>query len=259
MTDLADDLDLALALADAADAVTMSRFRALDLQVDAKPDLTPVTDADRAAEVRVRELLAHARPGDAVHGEEFADTGAGPRRWVLDPIDGTKNFVRGVPVWASLDRVDGRRPRPGRRGVGARARPALVGRRGVRRVDAGARRPGADPVPGVEGRHARRRVPVLLEPVRLGGPRAPGRLPRFDPRVLADPRLRRLLLLRPARRGRPRRRHRARGGAARPRPPGRDRDRGGRDDSPTSPAGPARTAAARSRPTGYCTRRRWAI
>jgi histidinol-phosphatase len=97
-----EDLELALALADAADEVTTARFRALDLQVQAKPDLTPVTDADRAAEARVREVLAAARPADAVHGEEFADTGGGSRRWVVDPIDGTKNFVRGVPVWASL-------------------------------------------------------------------------------------------------------------------------------------------------------------
>jgi histidinol-phosphatase len=97
-----DDLALAHDLADAADAVTTARFGALDLRVEAKPDLTPVTDADREAERVVRALLADRRPDDAVHGEEFADTGAGPRRWVIDPIDGTKNFVRGVPVWASL-------------------------------------------------------------------------------------------------------------------------------------------------------------
>jgi histidinol-phosphatase len=97
-----DDLALAHDLADAADAVTLGRFRAADLQVDAKPDLTPVTDADRAAERVLRGLLTDRRPNDAVHGEEFADTGAGPRRWVIDPIDGTKNYVRGVPVWASL-------------------------------------------------------------------------------------------------------------------------------------------------------------
>jgi histidinol-phosphatase len=102
VSDLGDDLRLAFELADAADAVTTARFQALDLHVEAKPDLTPVTDADRAAERRLRELLAEARPGDAVHGEEYADTGESDRRWVLDPIDGTKNFVRGVPVWASL-------------------------------------------------------------------------------------------------------------------------------------------------------------
>ncbi|MGQ0623279.1 MAG: inositol monophosphatase family protein [Sporichthyaceae bacterium] len=97
-----DDLALALRLADAADEITVARFGALDLAVESKPDLTPVTDADREVERRLRELLAIERAGDAVHGEEFADTGAGARRWVIDPIDGTKNFVRGVPVWASL-------------------------------------------------------------------------------------------------------------------------------------------------------------
>ncbi|MGQ0466232.1 MAG: inositol monophosphatase family protein [Sporichthyaceae bacterium] len=80
----------------------MARFRAIDLRVETKPDLTPVSDADRDVEARLRELLAKARPDDAIHGEEFADTGSSSRRWVIDPIDGTKNFVRGVPVWASL-------------------------------------------------------------------------------------------------------------------------------------------------------------
>jgi histidinol-phosphatase len=97
-----DDLALAHRLADAADAITTARFRAVDLRVEAKPDLTPVTDADRRTEERLREILATERPQDAVHGEEFADTGSAARRWVIDPIDGTKNFVRGVPVWASL-------------------------------------------------------------------------------------------------------------------------------------------------------------
>ena len=101
----ADDLALALTLADAADEITTARFRALDLRVETKPDLTPVTDADRDTEQHLRELLADARPVDAVHGEEFADAGSSggsARRWVIDPIDGTKNFVRGVPVWATL-------------------------------------------------------------------------------------------------------------------------------------------------------------
>ena len=97
-----DDLRLAHVIADQVDAITMSRFKALDLLVESKPDLSPVTDADRAAERKIREQLGRARPRDAVHGEELADTGAGPRRWVLDPIDGTKNFIRGVPVWATL-------------------------------------------------------------------------------------------------------------------------------------------------------------
>ena len=102
MDDHTADLRLALDLADAADAITTARFRALDLRIEAKADLSPVTDADRDTERRLRELLADARPADAVHGEEFDDIGSGARRWVIDPIDGTKNFVRGVPVWASL-------------------------------------------------------------------------------------------------------------------------------------------------------------
>ncbi|MEP6851936.1 MAG: histidinol-phosphatase [bacterium] len=100
--DLADDLELALRLADAADQLTIDRFGASDLVVEAKPDLTPVSDADRAAEQLLRTELQAERPDDAVAGEEFGATGSGPRIWVLDPIDGTKNFVRGVPVWATL-------------------------------------------------------------------------------------------------------------------------------------------------------------
>jgi histidinol-phosphatase len=99
---LTDDLRLAHLLADDADSITMSRFKALDLHVTAKPDLSPVSDADTAVEEAIRRTLGRARPRDAVQGEEMPDTGWGPRRWVVDPIDGTKNFVRGVPVWATL-------------------------------------------------------------------------------------------------------------------------------------------------------------
>ncbi|WP_431837912.1 histidinol-phosphatase [Cellulomonas sp. Y8] len=102
MTRYDDDLRLAHVIADQVDALTMSRFKAQDLRVETKPDLTPVSDADRAAEELIRAQLSRARPRDAVHGEEMADIGHGPRRWVVDPIDGTKNFVRGVPVWATL-------------------------------------------------------------------------------------------------------------------------------------------------------------
>jgi histidinol-phosphatase len=102
MTAYDDDLRLAHVLADTADSVTMSRFRALDLVVETKPDLTPVSDADKRVEEAIRSTLGRARPRDAVHGEEMPDTGHGPRRWVVDPIDGTKYFVRGVPVWATL-------------------------------------------------------------------------------------------------------------------------------------------------------------
>ena len=98
----ANDLDLATRLADAADAITTTRFRALDLAVERKPDRTPVTDADTAVEDAIRAILATERPEDAVLGEERGGSAAEGRAWVLDPIDGTKNFLRGVPVWATL-------------------------------------------------------------------------------------------------------------------------------------------------------------
>jgi histidinol-phosphatase len=97
-----EDMRLAHVLADQADSISMDRFRAQDLTVETKPDLTPVTDADRAVEEQLRITLSRARTRDAVLGEETGSTGHGSRRWVLDPIDGTKNFVRGVPVWATL-------------------------------------------------------------------------------------------------------------------------------------------------------------
>jgi histidinol-phosphatase len=119
-----DDLRLAHVLADAVERITTERFRAEDLRVEAKPDLTLVSDADRAVEEHLRGQLARTRPRDAVVGEELGATGHGPRRWVLDPIDGTHNFVRGVPVWATLIALlDGDRPV-----VGLVAAPAL-GRR----------------------------------------------------------------------------------------------------------------------------------
>ncbi len=103
VTDYTADLDLALRLADEADGITRARFGALDLKVDSKPDLTPVSDADLAVEKALRATLGRHHPSDAVLGEEFGGsvefTG---RQWVIDPIDGTKNFVRGVPVWATL-------------------------------------------------------------------------------------------------------------------------------------------------------------
>jgi histidinol-phosphatase len=100
---VADDLALALELADAADAITTARYLAADLAVETKPDLTPVTEADRAVERAVRDGLAASRPRDSVLGEEYgSSSGAGSRRWIVDPIDGTKNYVRGIPVWATL-------------------------------------------------------------------------------------------------------------------------------------------------------------
>jgi|SRR5690625_563250 len=97
-----DDVQLAHVIADQVDALTMSRFKALDLRVETKPDATPVTDADTAAEELIRTQLGRTRPRDAIIGEEFPTTGASTREWVIDPIDGTKNFLRGVPAWATL-------------------------------------------------------------------------------------------------------------------------------------------------------------
>ena len=97
-----EDLDLAHAIADQVDPVTRAHFERQDFEVQTKPDLTPVTDADRQAERMIRESLSRARARDCVLGEEFGQTGRSPRQWVIDPIDGTKNFVRGVPVWATL-------------------------------------------------------------------------------------------------------------------------------------------------------------
>ncbi|TDO18204.1 inositol-phosphate phosphatase [Mycobacterium sp. BK086] len=101
--DVQEDLSVAVELAHRADAITLDRFGAQDLRIDTKPDLTPVTDADEAVEADLRAMLARERPGDTVLGEEYGGTATFKgRQWVIDPIDGTKNFVRGVPVWASL-------------------------------------------------------------------------------------------------------------------------------------------------------------
>ena len=97
-----EDLALALKLADAADAISLARFRALDLNIETKPDRSPVTDADRAVELALKEILAAERPLDGIVGEEFGNSGSSTRKWIIDPIDGTANYMRGVPVWASL-------------------------------------------------------------------------------------------------------------------------------------------------------------
>ncbi|HSQ36318.1 MAG TPA: inositol monophosphatase family protein [Acidimicrobiia bacterium] len=96
------DLRLALELADAADAITVSRFRSADLVVHTKPDATPVSAADQAVEEELRRLLTLRHPGDGILGEEYGEAPAGERRWIIDPIDGTANYVRGIPVWATL-------------------------------------------------------------------------------------------------------------------------------------------------------------
>lgn len=132
-----DDLTLALELADLADAISLPRFGAADLFVETKPDLTPVSEADRAVERALRERLAAERPDDAVMGEEQGAEGAegAPARWIIDPIDGTKNYVRGIPVFATLIGVErgneivagvASAPAMGRRWWAARGRGAFV-------------------------------------------------------------------------------------------------------------------------------------
>jgi len=96
------DLALALELADAADAITLARFRATDLRIETKPDLTPVTEADQAVERALRRILAEHRPGQPIVGEEEGETGGEGPRWIVDPIDATKNYVRGIPLFATL-------------------------------------------------------------------------------------------------------------------------------------------------------------
>ena len=98
---MSPDLELALRLADAADAVSLPSFRS-GLTIETKPDLTPVTEADRAVEAELRRILADERPDDAILGEEQGAEGTGTRRWLVDPIDGTRNYSRGIPVWATL-------------------------------------------------------------------------------------------------------------------------------------------------------------
>ncbi|QPZ39744.1 inositol monophosphatase family protein [Paramicrobacterium chengjingii] len=99
---LSDDLSLALELADAADAISLARFRSADLDISTKPDRTHVTDADLAVERRLRDILSAQRPEDGILGEEFGTQGSTRRQWIIDPIDGTANFLRGVPNWATL-------------------------------------------------------------------------------------------------------------------------------------------------------------
>lgn len=98
---MTSDLTLALALADEADAITMRQFRA-SFSVRTKADRTPVTEVDEAVEQMVRARLERERPDDAIVGEEFGNEGNAARRWIIDPIDATKNFIRGIPVFATL-------------------------------------------------------------------------------------------------------------------------------------------------------------
>lgn len=103
--DLYSDVELLKELADISDSISMDRYNAQDLAIETKPDLTPVTDADRTVEKAIRELLAKLRPDELIVGEEFGKPDSIPndsRYWIVDPIDGTKNFLRGVPIWATL-------------------------------------------------------------------------------------------------------------------------------------------------------------
>jgi histidinol-phosphatase len=102
--DLKSDLELAIRLADLADEISLKRYQALDLIIETKPDLSPVTDADKAVESAIRAEISKLRADDLVVGEEFGspDSLAGKYYWVIDPIDGTKNYLRGVPTWATL-------------------------------------------------------------------------------------------------------------------------------------------------------------
>ena len=103
--DLFSDVELLKNLANASDEISIDRFHAQDLVIETKPDATPVTDADRAVEKKIREILSSERPADLIVGEEFGSPDSikpGTRYWVVDPIDGTKNFLRGVPIWATL-------------------------------------------------------------------------------------------------------------------------------------------------------------
>jgi histidinol-phosphatase len=99
---LADDLSLALALAADADLISLDRYEAVDLVVTTKPDRTPVTDADQAVERSIVHGIQAARPGDSILGEEYGSQGSSSRQWIIDPIDGTANFLRGVPIWGTL-------------------------------------------------------------------------------------------------------------------------------------------------------------
>jgi histidinol-phosphatase len=102
MSNFAADLALAQSMADAADQISLARFMALDLNIETKPDRSPVTDADRAVELALKAILAEHRPADAIIGEEFGASAGGNRSWIIDPIDGTANYMRGLPVWATL-------------------------------------------------------------------------------------------------------------------------------------------------------------
>ena len=254
--DSSPDLELALALADAADALTLARYAAVDLVVETKPDAprsaTPTGRRGSPPEAG----CGQTHPDDAVLGEEegFAGRPMPGARWVVDPIDGTKNFIRTVPVWATLLalEVDGRVE------VGVVSAPALGLRWWAARGSGAWRQDARSPEPRRPRSRAsrpRRRFAVLLLAVRLGGAVAAGRLPRPDPLRVADPGLRRLLVALPGRRGRRRSRLRTRGVALGPRRAAGHRRGGRRPLHGPRPGARGRTAAASCAATACCTTR----
>jgi histidinol-phosphatase len=102
--DLTHELALALDVADAADAFTLPHFHEADFDLDWKQNRTEVTEIDRRAETMIVSHLLHERPGHGAFGEEHGPQGdpESPWQWVVDPIDGTSGFVRGIPIWATL-------------------------------------------------------------------------------------------------------------------------------------------------------------
>ncbi len=238
-------------MADAADAVTVPRFRAAGLVVETKPDRSPVTEADRAAEQAMRALLARERPGDGVLGEEFGADPAGERRWILDPIDGTINYLRGIPVWGTLIALE----QAGEVVAGVVSAPLLGRRWWAARGDRRLRQRGA--AAGLPGGPPGRCPTVLQRPGHLRGMRlrAPG--PGAEPPLLAHPRLRRLLVVHDGGRGSggpgggPHRRGLGPGPAA------GDRRRGRGPLQRLRRAAGGSTAATRWRATAWCTTRPW--
>ena len=254
--DYTDDLRLAHVLADDADSITENRFKALDLHVMSKPDLTPVTDADQAVEEAIRRTLSRVRSRDAVLGEEQGSTGHSQRQWIDRP-DRRHQELR--PRRTGLGHADraGRRRRGGaRRGLRARAPAPLVGVEGRRRVDRPVAAQG-DPLHRVRRTPPRGRLAVVLLPPRLGGARAAPGLPVADAPVLAYAGVQRLLVLHAARRGRRRHRRRARARRSTTWPRSTSSSARPAAGSPPSTAPTARTAATRWPPTATSTRPCW--
>ena len=219
--DVSPDLALALRLADAADAISLPLFRS-GLPIETKPDLTPVTEADRAVETELRRMLAAERPGDAILGEEHGATAGGARRWILDPIDGTRNYARGSPIWATLVALE----ELGVVRLGVVSAPAL-GRRWW--AERGRRR--------IRGRRADRCFPISTVEDAVLCLALESHVPRARASRLARARARRLLGAHARGRGRRRRSdRRSRGERVGSRRGSGHRRGGGGHASPTSPA-----------------------